>query len=335
MLVGALLALAALPAAADAEERFEWSAPRMGTLARVVLYAPSRSAAEAGARAALARIARLDARLSDYRAESELSELARRAGGPPRRVSQDLFFVLQSAQDLARRSDGAFDVTVGPLSLLWRAARRRGALPPAQDLEAALARVGHAWLLLDPDGRRCRLVRPGMRLDLGGIGKGYAADRALAELRSRGLERALVTLGGEVVAGAPPPDRPGWTVEVRTPSPESARAPLLIRDAAVSTSGDTEQWLEVDGVRYSHVFDPRTGQALAGRRSVTVVAREGIEADALATALSVLGAERGLPLVEASREAAALFYQEAEAGRKVVTSSRWAELPRAGIGTSR
>lgn len=328
----ALLSLAAL-SAADAGSRFEFSAPYMGTLARVVLHAPSRSAAESGARAAFARIAELEARLSDYRSASEVSALARAAGGPARPVSPDLLAVLVRAQDLARRSDGAFDVTVGPLSLLWRSARRRGELPSPEDVEAARARVGHASLLLDPLTRRCRLARPGMRLDLGGIAKGYAADQALAALRRRGLRSALVTLGGEVVAGAPPPGRRGWTVAVRTPGPEPA--PIVIRDAAVSTSGDAEQWLEVEGVRYSHVLDPRTGQPLVGRRSVTVVAREGALADGLATALSVLGAERGLAFVEESREAAALFVHEAAAGLEVVASSRWAELSRAESGGPR
>lgn len=324
---GALLALAAASLLAGAGQRFEFEAPHMGTLARVVVYAPSRAAAEGGARAAFARIGELDARLSDYRSDSEVEALARAAGGPPRRVSPDLLAVLQQAQELARRSDGAFDVTAGPLSRVWRAARRRNELPSPEDVEAARAQVGHASLLLDPAARRCRLARPGMRLDLGGIAKGYAADQALAVLRRRGLPSALVTLGGEVAAGAPPPGRPGWTVAVRTPGPEPA--PILIRDAAVSTSGDAEQWLEADGVRYSHVFDPRTGQALVGRRSVTVVAKQGMLADGLATALSVLGPERGLALVEKSRDTAALIVHEAASGLEVTASSRWAELPRA------
>jgi thiamine biosynthesis lipoprotein len=242
-------------------------------------------------------------------------------------VSPDLLAVLLLAQDLARRSDGAFDVTVGPLSRVWRAARRRNELPSSRDLESARAKVGHGSLLLDPAARRCRLARAGMRLDLGGIAKGYAADQALAVLRGRGLARALVTLGGEVAAGAPPPGRPGWSVAVRTPGEQPA--PLVIHDAALSTSGDAEQWLEVDGIRYSHIFDPRTGQPLVGRRSVTVVAKQGMLADALATALSVLGPERGLALVERYRDAAALIVHEAASGIEVAASSRWEALARA------
>lgn len=322
----ALVALAAASLAAGATQRYEFEAPHMGTLARVVVYAPGRSAAERAARAAFARIGQLDQRLSDYRRDNDLEALALSAGGEPRRVSPDLLAVLEQAQDVAQRSDGAFDVTVGPLSRVWRTARRRNQLPSPEDVAAARAQVGHAWLLLDPAARRCRLARPGMRLDLGGIAKGYAVDQALAVLRSSGLASALVTLGGEVAAGAPPPGRRGWTVAVRTPGPEPA--PIVIHNAAVSTSGDAEQWLEADGVRYSHIFDPRTGQALVGRRSVTVVAKQGMLADALATALSVLGAERGLALVEKSREVAALIVHEAASGLEVAASSRWAELSR-------
>ena len=163
-----------------------------------------------------------------------------------------------------------------------------------------------------------------MRLDLGGIAKGYAADEALQVLRSHGLDRALVTLGGEVVAGSPPPGQPGWTVALRTPGGE--QRPLSLNNAAASTSGDAEQWMEVAGQRYSHVFDPRTGQPLIGRRSVTVVAREGMVADALATALSVLGPGQGLALVESFPGAAALWV---EAGAGVTESSGWSALPRA------
>jgi thiamine biosynthesis lipoprotein len=323
---GAVLALCLAPVAASGQPlaRFEFQQPHMGTLARIVLYAPSRSAAEAGARAAFARIGELDARLSDYREDSEVEVLARAAGGPAREVSPDLLFVLEHAQRLAAESSGAFDVTVGPLSRLWRAARRRNLPPSKEEVDAARALVGYASLELDPASRRVRLARPGMRLDLGAIAKGYAADQALAALRARGLSRVLVTLGGEVAAGAPPPGVDGWTVAIASLQPQS---PLLIREAAVSTSGDAEQSLEAGGVRYSHVLDPRTGQALVGRRSITVVAESAIDADALATALGVMGTERGRPFAE-RRGVAAFFAIEARIGMQFGSTSRWAELAR-------
>jgi thiamine biosynthesis lipoprotein len=301
-------------------ERFEFSAPHMGTLARIVVFAPGRSQAREASEAAFTRIAELDARLSDYRADSEVAALARAAAGPAQAIGDDLLAVLLRAQGLARRSAGAFDVTVGPLSRLWRAARRRSELPPDPDIEAARARVGHAWLSVDAVARRARLERAGMSLDLGAIAKGYAADEALRVLKSRGLEQALVTLGGEVVAGAAPPGQAGWSVALRSPGP--AQPPLLLADAAASTSGDAEQWLDAAGVRYSHVVDPRTGRALLGRRSVTVVAQRGIDADSLATAVSVLGADEGFRLVE-DYDAVALIVQEMPSGFAVLASPSW------------
>ena len=320
------LATAALPHGSDASgpvpERYEFAAPHMGTTARLVVYA-SHAEAEAAAQAAFVRLGELDQRLSDYRDDIEIASLAEKAGGEVLPLGADLLVVLTSAQEMARRSDGAFDVTVGPLSRLWRRARRTGELPSPEELRSAVALVGYQDLFIDGASRKARLKRAGMRLDLGGIAKGYAADEALQVFRSRGLDRALVTLGGEVVAGSPPPGRDGWTVALRTPGPD--QAPLSLRDAAASTSGDAEQWVEVAGRRYSHVFDPRTGQALVGRRSVTVVAREGILADALATALSVLGPGRGLALVESFPGAAALWV---EAGAAATESSGWSALPR-------
>lgn len=308
-------------------ERLELAAPHMGTTARIVVYAQDRARAETAVQAALARIAELDALLSDYRDDSEVARLARHTGGGAVAVGQDLLAVLVRSLDLARRSDGAFDVTVGPLSHLWRRARRRQELPSPDELRAALALVGPDGLVLDVAAGTARLLRPGMRLDLGGIAKGYAADEALRVLRRYGLDSALVTLGGEVVAGSPPPGREGWTVALRTPGPEPL--PLLLRDRAASTSGDAEQWLEVAGRRYSHVFDPRTGQALTGHRSVTVVAVEGLLADGLATALIVLGPDRGLALVEGFSDAAALWVEDT----RVTESPRWSGLPRAREAT--
>ena len=324
--VAAFAAAVALTTGASARgpvwERFELAAPHMGTTARVVVYAPDGATAETAARAAFARIGELDALLSDYRDDSEVSRLGQHAGGAALPVSPELMGVLVAALDLARRSDGAFDVTVGPLSRLWRRARRSGELPSPEELRSAGALVGADGLVVDGPAGTARLTRPGMRLDLGGIAKGYAADEALRVLRSYGLESALVTLGGEVVVGSPPPGREEWTVALLTPGPEPA--PLLLRDRAASTSGDAEQWMEVAGQRYSHVIDPRTGQALTGHRSVTVVAGEGLLADGLATALSVLGPDRGRAVIEGFPQAAALWVEDG----RVTESSRWSELPR-------
>ena len=263
----------------------------MGIEARIVLYAPGEEAAARAARAGFARIALLDSLLSDYRVDSELNRLSAASGGPPVRVSEELFFVLSRAQEIARLSDGAFDVTSGPLVRLWREARRTGVLPSPEQRREASARSGWSYLVLDSAARTARLLRPGMQLDLGGIAKGYAADEALAALRAEGVERALVELGGDIVAGAPPPGAGGWRVALFDAAGSAPWPPLA--HAALSTSGDTEQFVEIGGVRYSHVVDPATGLGLTGRVAASVLAPDGITADALSTALTVLGVERG------------------------------------------
>lgn len=320
--------------------RFEFSQTHMGTLFRIVLYAPDAETARSASSAAFRRIAELDDIMSDYKPTSELIELCARAGGPPVAVSEDLFRVLAAAQDLAERSDGAFDVTVGPVVRLWRRARRRHELPDSERLAKARGLVGYQNLRLDPTARTAQLTQEGMQLDLGGIGKGYAADAALAVLKRHGIQSALVAAGGDIAVSSAPPGQPGWRIaiaplephlgaergpEIQNPGPLSATSQgagseienrksgienLLLRDAAVSTSGDAAQHVEIAGIRYSHIIDPKTGLALTGRSSVTVVTRNCTASDGLATAVSVLGPERGLELIRTTPGAGVLFVKE-------------------------
>lgn len=286
----------------------------MGTMFRIVLYAPDADTAGAAADAAFERVAQLDQVLSDYRDSSELMLLCRQAGGPAIEVSDDLFRVLSAAQEVAARSGGAFDVTAGPLVRLWRRARRTGEMPDSQRLAEALALTGYEKLHLDEKTRFVRLDRPRMLLDLGGIAKGFAAEEAMAVLRRHGIRSALVAGGGDIVVSDPPPGRDGWRIAI-------AGAPsrnFSLRNAAVSTSGDAEQHVQIKGVRYSHIVDPRTGLGVVGHSSVTVVAPNGTLADALATAAGVLGPERGLELVDSFEGAAALFQS-----RRSLASKRW------------
>jgi thiamine biosynthesis lipoprotein len=335
MLVGGLLALQPAPPVVAAAPvvpaaplaRHETSEPHMGTTFRLVLYASSAERAARAAQAAFARVAELDATLSDYRSDSELMALCRRAGGPPVPVGPDLLRVLSASQEWARRSGGAFDVTVGPVVQLWRRARRVGEMPGESALTEARGLVGDDKLRLDARAATARLARAGMRLDLGGIAKGFAADEAQGVLRAHGITRALVAAGGDVVVSGPPPGKAGWSIEVALPAPlrDPDARPLELRDAAVSTSGDAEQFVTLGGVRYSHIVDPRTGMALTGRSGVTVVAPTGTTSDALATAISVLGPERGLRLAEAIPGAAAWIVQETPGGIRRFASSKGKE----------
>lgn len=260
----------------------------MGVPVRLTVYAGSEAQARAACRAAFDRFAALEQVMSDYRPTSELMRLCAKAGRGAQPVSADLWRVLERSHTLARRSDGAFDVTVGPLVRLWRAARRSGRLPDPAALREARSRVGWRRVrLADPVARTVALETPGMQLDLGGIAKGFACDEAQAALKANGVTRALVEAGGDIVVSGAPPDAPaGWRVEV-------GGGVRTLADCAVSTSGDTEQFVEIGGVRYSHIVDPRTGLGLTTRTAVTVVAPDGMTSDGLATALSVLGEEKG------------------------------------------
>lgn len=302
--------------------RHEFEEAHMGTIVRIVLYASDASAAAAASRAAFRRIAELDSRLSDYKPDSELNRAVREAASGPVPVGADLFAVLSAAQTLAARTAGAFDVTAGALTRVWRRARRVNQLPTDEEIEAARAAGGHEHLVLDAASRTLRLLRPGMRLDLGGIAKGYAADAALAALRGSGCPRALVAVGGDIAAGDAPPRTAGW--EVRLASLDERPATVVLSRSAVSTSGDTEQWLEAGGVRYSHIIDPRTGRALSGARLVSVIAARAMTSDMLATAASILGVPEAIRLIEDTPGAAALVATRARTGGVQRTpSSRW------------
>jgi FAD:protein FMN transferase len=327
----AAVVAAAIPlrgAADDPLTRYEFAQPHMGTEVRLVLYAAARTAADDAASAAFTRIAALDQALSDYRESSELMQVSRRSGGGPIEVSDELFRVLRAAQQIARESDGAFDVTVGPLSVLWRQARRHGELPDEARLAAARALVGRDKLELDDRRRTVTLTSPGMQLDLGGIAKGFAADEAAAVLARCGIARALIAAGGDIVVREPPPGRDGWRIAIASIG-GADRPPagyITLRNAAVSTSGDAEQFAVIGGVRRSHIIDPRTGLAVTGRSSVTIVAPNGTTSDGLATAVSVIGGAGGMRLVETTSGAAGFVMEETPGGLRTYESHRWRAL---------
>ena len=296
-LLAAVLASCRKPPAPEQEQelvRYEYKRLQMGMPFEVVLYAPDDDArARAAADAAFARVKALNAILSDYDDESELTRLSRTAGtGRAVRVSDDLWNVLARAQDLSARSGGAFDVTVGPVVRLWRAARRTHVLPDAAELEKARAAVGWKNVRLDPKARTVELLAPAMRLDLGGVAKGYAASEALKVLRERGIVRAFAGAGGDMAFGDAPPGRRGWRVEL-VPTGH-----ILLANAAMATSGDLFQYVEIGGKRWSHIVDPRTGYALTDRGLVVVVLRAAPVADGLSTAVSVLGPDAGLKFIQ-------------------------------------
>ncbi len=298
---------------------------------KIVLYAPDQQQADRAAAAALQRIRQLNAVMSDYDPASELRQLCSHSGpGKPIEVSDDLWKVLVRAQYFARQSDGAFDVTIGPLVRLWRRARRQRRLPSPERMAEARPLVGYRLLRLDPEHRTVELLREGMRLDLGGIAKGYAVDEALRTLRRLGITRALVDAGGDVALGEAPPGKPGWLIGIaaleRGGKPSRC---LWLERAAIATSGDMWQYVEIGGRRYSHIVDPRTGMALTDHSGVTVVAPDCTTADALASTLSVLGPQKGLELIETMPNTAALILRAPSGTVEVYESRRWKLLRQA------
>jgi len=313
--------------ASGSEERYEFSRVLMGVPFKITLYAADAPSANRAADAAYDRIAELNAIFSDYDSDSESMRLcAASRPGTPVVVSPELMFVLSRSLALSESSGGAFDVTVGPLVKLWRRAGRQRRLPADKALQEARQRVGYRLVRLDCDAGSVELLSRKMRLDFGGIAKGYAADEALRVLKRHGCGSALINAGGDVVAGDPPRGQPrGWRIGIApVDQPEAAPKRFLrIANAAVATSGDAFQFVEIGGVRYSHILDPHTGLGLTISSSVTVIAPDGITADSLASAVSVLGSKPGMALVEITTGTAALFVEMTDASPRSSESSRF------------
>lgn len=304
-----LCLLCAVSGYAQEPRKFVFRQPKMGSLFTVQLYATDSLAAARAADAAFVLADSLNASFSDYLENSELNRLARTAGtGRWVPVSPALFRVLSESKTAWQRSHGAFDVTVGRLTRLWRQSRKTRRLPPPDTLRRARGTVGMAHLRLDSSGHRVRLNRPGVGLDLGGIGKGFAAREMLFLLQKQGFTHALVDAAGNLAAGESPVG--GWRVAVQLPVAGEHLTERLLRlqNQAISTSGDVFQFVEIAGKRYSHIVNPRTGLGLTTRRQVTVLAADAATADWLSTACCLLPVEKALALLR-QENAEGLFLQ--------------------------
>ncbi len=324
VLLSACRSTAPQPDAPAAElKKFQFQSSHMGTMFFITLYASNNIIASEAAEAAFTRVARLEEVLSDYQADSELSLLREAPAGKPVTVSFDLFQVMQKAQELSHLSSGAFDATIGPYVRLWRFSRKRKELPSASELSAAKEAVGYRHLDLNPQKQELTLRVPNMRLDVGGIAKGYAADAALEVLRNRGLDRALVAASGDIAIGNPPPGEPGWRIAVSgIDSPTNALPKhLCLSNAGVSTSGDVEQFIEIGGVRYAHIVSPWTGLGLTNRIQATLVSRNATTTDALATAVCILGVHDGMRMIRQAPGTEA-FVIHKDQGHEVKQASR-------------
>lgn len=295
--------------------RFEFNQIHMGMRTRLVVYATDETSAVNACRAAFARITQIDGVASDYQKNSELMRLCRSATTRPVPVSDDLWTLLSEAQKLSRVSDGNFDITVGPVVRLWRQAWRSGKLPSQDDIAQASRLVGWKKVELNAATRSVRLRPPpeyvhlaevgewmrawfgwrfefpSIRLDLGGIAKGYAGDCAIATLREHGIKSALFEAGGDIVLADAPPGKDGWHIELEGASPDMPKE-VALHNCAISTSGDTEQFVEIGGKHYSHVVDPRTGIGVTTRKMGTVISPKGIWSDGLSKAVYLMLPEK-------------------------------------------
>lgn len=276
----------------------------------IVAYGEDAGALPRIVEAALDEVDRIDGLMSHYKPESALSRLNRGAAAGPVAVDAELFDFIAEALRYSRESEGAFDITVGPLMKAWGFFRGEGRVPGGAELSELRGRVGYQHVVLNTLQRTIRFDRPGVELDLGGIAKGYAVDRAVGLLRSEHVAAALVSAGGSTIFGlGAPPGREAWDVDIQDPvDPGAVALTVRLKDRALSVSGTYEKSFERDGVRYSHIMDPRTGRPVQGVLSVAVLAASGTAGDALDDAFFVQGVERSRAYIKRLPATQALFF---------------------------
>jgi len=322
---------AALPAADDVHL---FQQPHMGCLFSVKIVAADFASAKTAADAAFSRIRELDAVMSDYRPESELSRLSATAGsGKALPVGADLWPILEASRRFWEDSGGVFDITLGPCTQLWRESRKSGRLPSADALKAARDASGIQFLTLDAAMHTARLEKPGMRLDLGGIAKGWALDEAARLLREKhGVADFLIDAGGQIAALGHPPGKEAWHLAIeRLPGESEERTTVVrLRDLHLATSGDLHQFVEIGGRRHSHIIDPATGLGSTVSVQASVISTSGTTADVAATILCLVPPEKGLMLLKQwpKTEARILIAERTGGPARVFTSPGWQALER-------
>jgi thiamine biosynthesis lipoprotein len=292
LLAGLALMLGGARGATGELVRLEKSSEAMGSTFSVVVYGSDRARLESAADAAFGEAGRLDRLLSNYLPASEWSEVNRTAGLGPVRLSTELFQLLSDCMQYSQQSGGAFDITVGPLMKVWGFYRGEGGLPQPAEVRNALARTGYRHVRINSEAQTIQFDRPGVELDPGGIGKGYAVDRMVDVLKGKGVGIALVSAAGSSIygLGAPPDEPRGWRVTVRDPkNVKQPAAEVFLKNTSLSTSGSYEKFFWAEGRRYSHIMDPRTGYPAQGASSASVVAPRTIDSEAWAKPYFILG----------------------------------------------
>lgn len=273
------------------------SRPGMGTTVSILIFTADRAGAESAFTAAWAELEAASHALSEWKGTSDIGRINHGAGGTPVTVSVETITVIKAGQEISKAAHGAFSLTWAPLGALWKFSGDELKIPGTDDVAARLPLIGDDKIVIDETAATVWLPTVGMALGLGAIAKGYAVDRALAKLVALGFPDALVVAGGDLAVHGKKGLAP-WLVGVQDPGGEGHFATITLKDEAVSTSGDYQQFFERGGKRYHHILNPKTGYPARGVYSVTVVAKDGMHADAYATAVFVLGVRDGMALVE-------------------------------------
>jgi thiamine biosynthesis lipoprotein len=306
------------------QSRFSFTASKMGAPFTVVFYSTDSIRANNVAKRCFTLVDSFNLIFSDYIDTSELSRLSAGAGSASiaSSLSPALFDMLLKSKQAYDLSAGAFDITMGPLSKLWRKARRQHQFPNDSTVRGVRNLIGFQKLVFDTLNRTVRLPQSGMQLDLGGIAQGYVAQKVIDFLHTQGINNALVNASGDIVVSGPPEDKSGWVVGVNVPetTDELLSQKIVLQNRAITTSGDAYQFIEKDGRRYSHIIDPRTGYGVTSQRNVTVIAADGTTADWLATACSILPIRKAKKL--ANLLGAEVLIAEVKRGKLILNSTK-------------
>ena len=310
----------------DGSDYFTFSEKCMGTDFKIIIDDTNESTCQKVAKKAFEEAHRLNNIFSDYLADSEASVLSASSFNDQDdeylEISAELLKVLKFSRELSKDTSGDFDITIGPASRLWRIARFRESLPGPDKIKNALTRIGFNKILFHPSENKVRLDHKGMLLDFGGIAKGFAGDQMLTLLKDSGLNRCLIDAGGDLIIGQAPKGKPGWRVKIGGEKHPELPS-LSLSNCAVATSGDTEQFAIIGGKAYSHIINPHTGIGLNTRAQVTVIAKNGMIADSLASAALVSGLKSSEKIFEKYNIKAAFFISQEDGVKKL---SKYTEL---------
>ena len=304
----------------DGSDYFTFSEKCMGTDFKIIIDDTNESTCQKVAKKAFEEAHRLNNIFSDYLADSEASVLSASSFNDQDdeylEISAELLKVLKFSRELSKDTSGDFDITIGPASRLWRIARFRESLPGPDKIKNALTRIGFNKILFHPSENKVRLDHKGMLLDFGGIAKGFAGDQMLTLLKDSGLNRCLIDAGGDLIIGQAPKGKPGWRVKIGGEKHPELPS-LSLSNCAVATSGDTEQFAIIRGKAYSHIINPHTGIGLNTRAQVTVIAKNGMIADSLASAALVSGLKSSEKIFEKYNIKAAFFLSQEDGVKKL------------------